>query len=156
MLQRCNSLVALLFRLEQPCSLSELQGLVDQIVCWFRRHDGLEALKHLFCELIRQAIHGIGIRVQIPAELMEIQNMLITHGRRWREQWQTEGKAKGEAKGKIKGKAEDLEYVLVSRFGPLSRSVRKRIQVAKLANIERWFKRAIHAQDMASVFEPPR
>ena len=82
--------------------------------------------------------------------------MLATQFEARREQWLAEGKAEGIAEGKTKGKAEALICLLAERFGAVAPSWRKRIRGAKLATLERWFKRAIVAPDLRSVFNPPR
>jgi len=64
--------------------------------------------------------------------------------------------AEGEAKGKAEGKAEALICLLAERFGAVAPFRRKRIRAAKLVTLERWFKRAIVAPDLPSVFNPPR
>jgi len=151
-LLRRDSLVALLFRLEQPCSPPQLEGLIEEVVGWFRRHKGFAELKRLFRELVREAIRSTGVRARVPNDLLEMKGMLTTLGKTWRQQWLAEGKVKGKAEGK----AEALVCLLVSRFGALPPSFRKRIRGAKLASVERWFNRALDAHDLPSVFDRPR
>lgn len=159
-LLRRDSLLALLFRLEQPCSRLQLERLIEEVVGWFRRHKGSLLLKRLFGELVRQAIRGTGTRAPVPNDLSEMKSMLATLGKTWRKQWLAKGKAKGLAEGLAeglaKGKAEALVRLLVSRFGTLPPSIRNRIRGAKLASIDRWFNRALDAHDLPSVFDPPR
>ena len=100
--------------------------------------------------------------------MLEMKTMFATQFEAWREQWLAEGEAKGESKGlvrgkvegrvegKAEGKAEALVCLLAQRFGAVAPSWQKRIRGAKLATLERWFKRAIVAPDLPSVFNPPR
>ena len=88
--------------------------------------------------------------------LFEMKTMLSTQFDAWREQWLAEGKAEGLVEGKAEGKAEALVCLLAERFGAVAPSWQKRIRGAKLATLERWFKRAIVAPDLPSVFNPPR
>ena len=81
-----------------------------------------------------------------------MKTVLSTQFEAWREQWLAEGEAKGQAKGKAEGKAEALICLLAERFGAVAPSWQKRIRGAKLATLERWFKRAIVAPDLPSVF----
>jgi predicted transposase YdaD len=77
-----------------------------------------------------------------------------------KEQWLAEGEARGEARGeakglvrgKVEGKAEALVCLLAERFGAVAPSWQKRIRGAELATLEHWFKRAIVAPDLPSVF----
>jgi len=69
-----------------------------------------------------------------------------------KQQWLAEGKAEGKAEGR----AEALICLLAERFGSVAPSRQKRIRAAKLVTLDRWFKRAIVAPDLSSVFNPPR
>ena len=93
-----------------------------------------------------------------------MKTMLSTQFEAWKDQWVAEGEAKGLVRGKVEGrvegkaegKAEALVCLLAQRFGAVAPSWQKRIHGAKLATLERWFKRAIVAPDLLSVFNPPR
>jgi len=67
-----------------------------------------------------------------------------------------QGIARGKAAGKAEGKAEALICLLAKRFGTVAPSRLERIRAARLPTLDRWFKRAIVASDLASVFNPPR
>jgi hypothetical protein len=133
----------------------------------------------LFTELIREAFAGHGVKLSGATDLLEVKSMLATQFEAWREQWLAEGEAKGktmlatqfeawkeqwlaegqakgQTKGKVEGKAEALICLLAERFGAVAPSWQKRIRGAKLVTLERWFKRAIVAPDLPSVFNPPR
>jgi hypothetical protein len=163
-LARRSSLAALLFRLEQRHSPEGLKELLEEVIGWFRQHEGYERLQGLFAELVRKAFAGHGVKLSVSESLSEMKSMLATQFEVWREQWLAEGEAKGkaegraegEAKGKAVGKAEALICLLAERFGAVAPSWQKRIRGAKLVTVERWFKRAIVAPDLPSVFNPPR
>ena len=74
---------------------------------------------------------------------------LATLGERLKRQWLAEGKAKGRAEGK----AEALACLLAQRFGALTPSLQTRIREAKATTVEHWFKRAIDAPDLPSIFD---
>jgi hypothetical protein len=152
------------------CSAS-IQELLDEMVSWFRQHEGHERLQRLFAELIREIFAGRGVKLSKSGSLSQMKTMLSTQFDAWREQWLAEGEAKGKtmiatqfeawkeqwvAEGKAEGKAEALVCLLAQRFGAVAPSWQKRIRGAKLATLERWFKRAIVAPDLPSVFNPPR
>jgi predicted transposase YdaD len=67
-----------------------------------------------------------------------------------------EGCAEGEAKGLVRGKADALVCLLTERFGDVKPSIRRRIDGAQLPTIEQWFKRAVVAPDLLSVFARSR
>jgi hypothetical protein len=73
-------------------------------------------------------------------------------GKIWKRQWRAEGKAEG----KLEGKAEALVCLLSARFGTVTPSLHEQIRGANLATLECWFKRAIAAPDLLSVFAQPR
>ena len=66
-----------------------------------------------------------------------------------------EGRAEGRVAGRAESKAEDLVYLLAARFGVLTPSLQTRIQRARLVTLDRWFKRAVAASDLRSVFNSP-
>ena len=82
----------------------------------------------------------------------------------WEQQFRAKGKAEGliegrtqgRAEGKAEGKAEALLCLLAERFGAVTPSLRNRIAAARLTTVERWFKRAIVATELSSVFAPRR
>ena len=165
-LARRRSLAALLFRLERPLAPEELEELRGEVSGWFRQHPDQEQLRGLFAELVRQAFDELGVTVPKSIDLLEIKmkSNLATIGKTWRQQAMAEGLAEGlaqgriegEAKGEAKGKAEALVCLLVERFGALAPSLRTRVRRARLATLERWFKRAIAAPDLRSVFNSSR
>lgn len=156
-LARRRTPVALPFRLEQRHSLEEINELLDEVISWFRRHEGYERLRSLFAELVREALtsHGLKVSSQI-LEMKTLKSNLSKNIEAWKHQLLAEGRAEGEAKGLIKGKADSLLCLLADRFGSVTPSLHKRIQGAKLPTLDRWFKRAIVARDLRSVFTPPR
>jgi len=160
-LARRSGLAALLFRLEQRHSPEELKDLLAEVIGWFRQHEDFEQLRGLFAELVREALAGLGVTVTVPVseDLLEMKTNLSTLGESWKQQWLAEGRVEGLARGKAEGKAEvkaeALLCLLVERFGAVAPSWHKRIRGAKLATLDRWFKRAIVARDVSSVFELP-
>jgi hypothetical protein len=151
-LTRRTSVAALLFRLEQPLSSPELEELVGEVVGWLRQHPDYADLRRLFTELVRRAFLGLGVTRPIPEDLLEMKTNLETLGEVWKRQWLAEGRAVGKAEGK----AEALVCLLAERFGTVRPSLRKRIRGANLATLECWFKRAIVAPNLPSVFARPR
>lgn len=169
-LARCRSLAALLFRLERSPTSEELEEVVGEVRGWFGQHPDQARLRHLFAELIRQAYTEHGGKPPASCDLLEMKmksNLSMTVGM-WKEEKLAEGKAEGLAQGLAQGmaqgmaqgraevKAEDLVHLLVVRFGALAPSLRTRIRRAKLATLERWFRRALVASDLRSVFNSSR
>ena len=145
------------FRLEQPLSSQELEELVGEVVGWVRQHPDYADLRRLFTELVRRAFIGLGVTKPIPEDLLEMKTNLERLGKAWKRQWRAEVRAEVSAEvraeGKAEGKAEALVCLLAERFGTVRPSLRKRILGANLATLECWFKRAIIAPDLPSVFD---
>jgi len=104
-LTRRSSLVALLFRLEQRHSPVGLKDLLDEVVGWFRQHQGYERLQGLFTELIREAFAGHGVKLSGSGNLLEVKTMLATQFEAWREQWLAEARLRVSLR---KGRGTDL------------------------------------------------
>jgi hypothetical protein len=143
---------ALLFRLEQPLSSQELKELVGEVVGRLRQHPDYADLRRPFAELVRRAFIELEVTRPIPEDLLEMKTNLEKLGTVWKRQWLAEGRAEG----KVEGQAEALEYVLAERFGTVKPSLHKRIRRADLATLDCWFKRAIVAPDLPSIFAQPR
>jgi Putative transposase, YhgA-like len=175
-LARRANLATLLFRLERGPSNEELKELANEVAGWFRQHPHHADLRRLFAELVRRAFIESGVPEPIPEDLQMFKSNIPRNLRRWarlmwkearaealaelraeeRAEGRAEGEAEGEAKGEAKGKAEALLCLLGERFGALKPSLHKRIRRADLATLDCWFKRAIVAPNLPSVFARPR
>jgi hypothetical protein len=153
---RRTGVAALLFRLEPPLSSQELEELVGKMVGWLRQYPDYAELRRLFTELVRRAFIELGVTRPIPEGLLEMKTNLEKLGAVWKRQWAAEVWAEWKAEGKVEGWAQSLVDLLTERFGTVSPSLRKRIRGANLATLKCWFKRAIVAPDLASVFAQPR
>ena len=116
----------------------------------------MSRLRSVFAELVREALAGLGVKVPVSEEFLEMKTNLSTLAETWKQQWLAEGWAEGWAQawdeGRTQGWAEALICLLAERFGAVAPSRQKRIRGARLVTIERWFKRAIFAPDLPSVF----
>jgi len=139
-LARKSNPVALLFRLEQPQTQEGFKALVQDVKNWFRQHEGCERLRALFAELISEACVRCGLSSMEPGHLLEEKTMLADTFESWKQEWIA------------KGKAEALMTLLAERFGTVEPSWLQRIREAELGTIELWFKRAVVAPDLPSVF----
>jgi hypothetical protein len=142
-----DSLAALLFRLEQDHPPAALTALIGEVVSWFRHHPDHEELRHLFRELVEQAIAGLGPSLPILAELTEMQTMLATTGERWKREWLAEGR--------IEGEMSTLIRLAEQRFGPLPAPLRERIATADAGSITAWLDRLLAATSLETLFESP-
>jgi hypothetical protein len=141
--ERVN-LAALLFRLEQQPSLQETKELAEELGNLFQQLPSSTELKRLFTDLVLQAYMRWGVTGPIPEDLRMFRSNLDTLGEVWKQQWRAEGRAEGTAHA--------LVCLLVAKFGALAPSFHELISSADLATLESWFKRAMTAPDLSSVF----
>ena len=163
-LRKHVNLATLLFRLERRSSIEEIKDLTDELLGIFRQLPDSTRLKRLFDEFVCRAYAEWGVTGSKPEDLQMFRSNLFTLGEHWKQEWRAEGRAeglaegeakgeaRGEAKGLVKGKANALVSLLVEKFGALTPSVQDQISTADLATLDTWFKRAIVAPDLASVF----
>lgn len=64
-----------------------------------------------------------------------------------------EGLQQGLEQGRLEGKIEDLERLLVKRFGPLDEATHKRLDMATLEQFDRWTDCILEASTVDAVFE---
>ena len=152
-----NNLVAAVFRFEQSDGLETVQDLVCLLIVWL---DDRRDLRRMFALWIRAALmrnNNYNIILPQVNDLMEIKVMLSERIEQWALAYIAEGKLEGELKGKLEGKHEGemlaLQKLLSKRFGAIPTDITRLIANAPLEAIERWFDRAIDAQQLADIFK---
>jgi hypothetical protein len=135
-----------LFLLERNHPPAALADLLDDVVEWFQLHPGHDQLRRLFNAMVHQAVAGLGVSVPIPEDLKEVKTMLATLGETWKQEWLAEGE--------IKGKIETLILLAERRFGPLSKELRQRVEVADVATVDKWLDRLLDAKSEEALFGP--
>jgi hypothetical protein len=152
-LERRDSLVALLFRLEAGPGPADLVDLVDEIIGWFRQHPDYETLKQLFTEIVGYALSEqdgfANGQTALPAnDLLEIREMVPERFKRW----ENEVRADAEAQTL----ANTLSRLLGRRFGTLPPDMTDRIRSAKAAELNEWMDRVVDAASVSDVFDDKR
>ena len=152
-----NNLVAAVFRFEQSDCIETVQDLVCLLIVWL---DDRRDLRRMFALWIRAALmrnNNYNIILPQVNDLMEIKVMLSERIEQWALAYIAEGKLEGELKGKLEGKHEGemlaLQKLLSKRFGAIPTDITRLIANAPLEAIERWFDRAIDAQQLADIFK---
>jgi len=124
------------------------------LIAWFSQHEGYERLQALFAELIRETCSRHGLELPKSINLLEMKTMFLSQMDTWKKELVAQARSEAMAAGKAEGKAEALIDLLAERFGTVAPTWRKLIQEASLTNLDLWFKRAIVAPDLPSVFKP--
>lgn len=152
-LERRDSLVALLFRLEAAPGPADLVDLVDEIIGWFRQHPDYETLKQLFTEIVGYALSeqaGFAYeQAALPAnDLLEIRDMVPERFKRWADEVRADAEAQTLANA--------LSRLLGRRFGTLPPSCTERIWSAKAEELNEWMDRVMDAASVSDVFDDKR
>ncbi len=156
-----NNLVAAVFRFEQSDGLETVQDLVSLLIVWL---DDRIDLRCMFALWIRAALmrnNNYNIILPQVDDLLEIKVMLSERIEQWALAYIAEGELKGKLEGELKGKLEGkhegemlaLQKLLSKRFGAIPADITRLIANAPLEAIERWFDRAIDAQQLADIFK---
>jgi len=160
-LERRDSLVALLFRLEAGPDPEDLIQLIGEIIGWFRQHPDYETLKQLFTEVVGHVLSmqndAATVPVPLPAnDMMEILEMVPERFRRWADEVKAKTLAEYQAQvlAETRGKtlAEVLSRQLRRRFGELEPEIVEKIAAAKVEELDEWTDRVIDAASLEEVF----
>jgi hypothetical protein len=159
-LEQREGLPALWFRLENAAGPGEAVAVVDEVLDWLARHPGFSAARETFVDLLRAMIAPVGPGVRVPADLLEVRNMLATRAERWVQNWKREGLEKGRQEGlqegRQKGAAALLLRQLQRRFGALPGWVTDRVNAADTTALEEWSIQILDAGSVEDVVgEPP-
>lgn len=157
-LERRDSLVALLFRLEAGPGPAELVDLVDEIIGWFRQHPDYATLKQLFTEIVSYALSEqagfANEQTALPAnDLLEMRNMVPERFKRWADEVKAQAVIEIRAQTRAQVLAETLSKLLQRRFGELSPDVANRIQSATSEELDEWLDRAFDVASISDVFD---
>jgi hypothetical protein len=152
-LERHDSLVALLFRLEAGPGPAEVFGLVDEIIGWFRQHPDYATLKQLFTEIVGYALSEqpgfANEQTALPAnDLLEMRDMVPERFRKWADEVRADAEAQALANA--------LSRQLGRRFGTLPPDMTERIRSAKTAELNEWMDRVVDAASVSDIFDDKR
>jgi hypothetical protein len=166
-----EGLPALWFRLENAAGPNEMVAILDEVLAWLKRHEGFEAAREAFADLMRAMIVPVGPGVRVPADLLEVRNMLATRAERWVENWKREGLEKGlqqglekglqqglqegRQEGRQEGEAAILLRLLQRRFGVLPGWATERVTRAETAILEEWSLRILDAGRLEDIVGKP-
>jgi hypothetical protein len=127
-------------------------AVLDDLLAWLDVHPGFSAARAAFVALLRAMIAPVGAGVRVPADLLEVRNMLATRSERWVQNWLREG----EEKGRRLGEASMLLRQLQRRFGVLPGWAAERVTFADSPALEEWSLRILDASRLEDVVgEPP-
>ena len=85
--------------------------------------------------------------------LPEMINMMTDGSRNWHLQWKREGLAEGRAEGRMEGRRQQLETMLLKRFGVLDPQIKALLQGASETELDRWALNLLDASTVEQVFD---
>ena len=151
-----HNLVAAVFRLEHASSPSAVSELTQLLTDWLSDRPDLRRMFALWIRatLMRKQEYGI-VMPQVD-DLQEIRVMLADKVEEWAKAYIAEGKQEGRQEGRQEvlqqGEVLALQRLLAKRFGVIPADTIALIANAPVADIERWFDRAIDAKQLSDVF----
>jgi hypothetical protein len=158
-LEQREGLPALWFRLENADGPNETVAVLDDLLAWLDVHPGFSAARAAFVALLRAMIAPVGAGVRVPADLLEVRNMLATRSEQWVQNWLREGEEKGRRLGRQEGlrqgEASMLLRLLQRRFGVLPGWATERVTSADSPALEEWSLRILDAGRLEDVVGDP-
>jgi hypothetical protein len=160
-LERRDSLVALLFRLEAGPGPAELFGLIDEIIGWFRQHPDYATLKQLFTEIVGYALSEqpgfANEQTALPAnDLLEMRNMVPERFRKWADEVRAQAIVETRTQTRTQTLADALSRLLRRRFGELPQSCTERIYSASDNELDAWMDRVMDAVSISDLLDDKR
>ena len=161
-LERMESAVACLFRLESSAGLARSASVIDDLSRLLDRqeHSVLRYdFKRWLCEILLPR-RLPGVSVPEVRMLEEVGSMLKEHTLDWTAEWRMagreegrqEGRKEGRKEGRQEGEATLLLRLLERKFGALDRRVLRRIRRAEAETLLEWGERLLTAKSLAEVF----
>jgi predicted transposase/invertase (TIGR01784 family) len=164
-LSSLRNLVAVVFQFEQAQSPANIEDIINLLLEWLADRPDLKRMFALWIRATLMRKQNYGIFLPDVDDLQEIRVMLADKVELWAKSYIAEGKQeglqeglqKGELKGLQEGKQQGemlaLQRLLAKRFGVISLETVAMISQASLEDIERWFDRAIDANELSDVFK---
>jgi hypothetical protein len=168
-LSSLRNLVAAVFRFEQAQSPASIEDIITLLLEWLADRPDLKRMFALWIRATLMRKQNYSILLPQIDDLQEIKVMLADRLEEWAHGYIAEGKQeglqeglqKGELKGlqqglqqgKQQGEMLALQRLLAKRFGVISLETVAMISQASLEDIERWFDRAIDANELSDVFK---
>jgi predicted transposase YdaD len=164
-LSSLRNLVAVVFQFEQAQSSANIEDIINLLLDWLADRPDLKRMFALWIRATLMRKQNYGIFLPDVDDLQEIRVMLADKVELWAKSYIAEGKQeglqeglqKGELKGLQEGKQQGemlaLQRLLAKRFGVISLETVAMISQASLEDIERWFDRAIDANELSDVFK---
>ena len=157
-----GNLAWLQFRLEHNSGAQDTKQLLSEVARLAQGTDA-EPVQDAFASwvrlvLLKRALPNNPDIHSLPAlSLPEMINMMTDGSRNWHLQWKREGLAEGRAEGRTEGRMEgrrqQLEKMLLKRFGVLDPQIKALLQGASETELDRWALNLLDASTVGQVFD---
>ena len=142
-----KNLVAALFKLENSRSEENLLEVVTNLLQWIGSPEQ-SSLRRAFTVWINRVLTPKGQQKPVFEELEEVRTMLSERVKEWNKKWIEQGIEKGQ----LSGKAMLTLRLLEKKYGPVSVTIRERIESANAQQLYEWSERILTAKQLADVF----
>jgi len=154
-----DGLPALWFRLESAADTAAVVAVADALLVWLGRHDGFDAARAAFVELLGAMVAPLRPGMRVPKDLLEMRSRLVTRAEQWVEQWKEEGlqaglqegREAGLQEGQQRGEAALLLRQMQRRFGTLPDWLTDQVLAADTTVLEEWGLRILDAARLEDV-----
>ncbi len=140
-----KNLVAAVFSIEQTSTPQAMQEILVRMSDWLNDRPDLRRMFALWIRAILKRKPEYSIVLPQVDDLLKLKTMLSDRLEEWAKNYKAEGKAEAEALL--------LQKLLSKRFGNISVEITEQIAKASQQEIERWFDRAIEANQLSDVFK---
>ncbi len=130
-----QDVIAALLQLDKIRRVEEVDRFLQVLVVWLGR-PGSRELKQAFSRWLLGALGVPGMEPPKPLELVEVRSMLAERVVEWTQEWKREGFEEGRREGLQEARQEALRQAreillqqIEERFGPLTGSIRSRLEV---------------------------
>jgi predicted transposase/invertase (TIGR01784 family) len=167
-LSSLRNLVAAVFQFEQAQSPASIEDIINLLIEWLADRPDLKRMFALWIRATLMRKQNYSILLPQIDDLQEIKVMLADRLEEWAHGYIAEGELKGKQQGLQEGKQQGLQEgkqqglqqgemlalqrLLAKRFGVIPMETVALISQAPLEDIEKWFDRAIDAQQLSNVF----
>jgi predicted transposase YdaD len=167
-LSSLRNLVAAVFQFEQAQSPASIEDIINLLIEWLADRPDLKRMFALWIRATLMRKQNYSISLPQIDDLQEIKVMLADRLEEWAHGYIAEGELKGKQQGLQEGKQQGLQEgkqqglqqgemlalqrLLAKRFGVIPMETVALISQAPLEDIEKWFDRAIDAQQLSNVF----
>ncbi len=153
-LPEAKNLVSALFGLENSKKPEDIQRILAALIEWLKLPEQT-SLRRNFTVWIKRVLLPArvpGIQFEQVHDLHEVHSMLAERVISWTEEWKQEGIQVGVEQGRLEEKVNNVQTLLVLRFGPLSEDQVQYLNSASAEQLDQWRDSIFEIKSLNDVF----